>query len=83
LPEHVTREKNVIQKIFQDHFSDFEQKYDDHYAQRYGKFRIIRIKEAVEKFLECGDYTKEVARINAQIKIVNTSISALSSLRSK
>jgi hypothetical protein len=57
LPEYVPREKNVIQKIFKNHFSDFEQQYDDHYAQRYGKYRIIRIKEAVEKFLECGDYS--------------------------
>jgi hypothetical protein len=62
LPEYVPREKNVIQKIFQDHFSDFEKHYDDHYAQRYGKFRIIRIKEAVGKFIECGDYSKGIAR---------------------
>jgi len=63
LPEYVPREQNVIQKIFQDHFSDFEEQYNDHYAERYGKYRIIRIKEAVEKFLECGDYTKGIARI--------------------
>jgi len=36
--------------------SDFEEHYDDLYAKQYGKYRIIRIKEAVEKFLECGDY---------------------------
>jgi len=63
LPEYVPREQNVIQKIFQDHFLDFEQQYDDHYAKHYGKYRIIRIKEAVEKFLECGDYSKGVTRI--------------------
>jgi hypothetical protein len=36
--------------------SNFEGGYQDHYAKEYGKYRIIRIKEAVEKFLECGDY---------------------------
>ena len=46
-----------------DHFSDFEERYDELYAKEYGKYRIIRIKEAVEKFLECGDYSKGVARI--------------------
>lgn len=63
MPEYVPREQNVIQKIFQDHFLDFEQQYDDHYAKHYGKYRIIRIKEAVEKFLECGDYSKGVTCI--------------------
>jgi len=43
--------------------SDFEERYDDLYAKQYGKYRIIRIKEAVEKFLECGDYSKGIARI--------------------
>ena len=43
--------------------SDFEEQYDELYAKQYGKYRIIRIKEAVEKFLECGDYSKSIARI--------------------
>ena len=43
--------------------SDFEECYDELYAKEYGKYRIIRIKEAVEKFLECGDYSKGIARI--------------------
>ncbi len=63
LPVYIPREQNVIQKIIKDHFSDFEKRYDDHYADKYGKYRIIRIKEAVEKFLECGDYKKGIARI--------------------
>jgi len=63
LPVYTPRELNVIQKILKDHFSDFEKRYDDHYADKYGKYRIIRIKEAVEKFLECGDYKKGIARI--------------------
>jgi len=55
------REQNVIQKILKDHFSDFEECYDDLYAKQYGKYRIIHIKEAVEKFLECG---KEVTKVS-------------------
>lgn len=53
---YVPREHNIIRKIYQDHFSDFEEQYNDHYAKEYGKYRITRIKETVEKFLECGDY---------------------------
>ena len=63
MPVYVPREQNVIQKILQDHFSDFEERYDELYAKEYGKYRIIRIKEAVEKFIECGDYSKGIARI--------------------
>ena len=63
MPVYTPRVQNVIQKIMADHFSDFEERYDELYAKEYGKYRIIRIKEAVEKFLECGDYSKGVARI--------------------
>ena len=51
MPVYIPRKQNVIQRILKDHFSDFEEQYDDHYAKQYGKCRIIRIKEAVEKFL--------------------------------
>ncbi len=63
MPVYIPREQNVIQRVLKDHFPDFEENYDDHYANEYGKYRIIRIKEAVEKFLECGGYSKGIARI--------------------
>jgi len=63
VPVFKPRSRNVIQTILKNHFSDFEKRYDDHYADRYGKYRIIRIKQAVEKFIECGDYSKGIARI--------------------
>jgi hypothetical protein len=63
VPVYKPRSRNVIQTILKNHFSDFEKHYDDHYADKYGKYRIIRIKEAVVKFIECGDYSKGVARI--------------------
>jgi hypothetical protein len=63
VPVYKPRSRNVIQTILKNHFSDFEKRYDDHYADKYGKYRIIRIKQAVEKFIECGDYSKGIARI--------------------
>ena len=63
VPVYKPRSRNVIQTILKNHFSDFEKHYDDYYADKYGKYRIIRIKQAVEKFIECGDYSKGIARI--------------------
>ncbi len=63
MPAYKPKETNVIQEILQDHFKSFEENYDTQYSERYGKYRIIRIKEAVEKFLECGNYSKGIARI--------------------
>jgi hypothetical protein len=37
--------------------------YEDKHANIYGRFRIERITEVVEKFIFCGDYSKGVARI--------------------
>jgi hypothetical protein len=68
LPVFKPREKNVIQEILHDHFKSFEENYDAQYSEKYGKYRIIRIKEAVGKFLECSDYTKGVARIKCTNK---------------
>jgi hypothetical protein len=63
LPAYKPREKNVIQEILQDHFKSFEENYDTQYSEKYGKYRIIHIKETVERFIECGDYSKGIARI--------------------
>ena len=63
MPVYKPREKNVIQEILHDHFKSFEENYDTQYSEKYGKYRIIRIKEAVERFIECGDYAKGVAII--------------------
>jgi hypothetical protein len=54
LPGYKPREKNVIQEILQDHFNSFEENYDAQYSEKYGKYRIIHIKETVERFIECG-----------------------------
>jgi hypothetical protein len=63
LPGYKPREKNVIQEILQNHFKSFEKNYDTQYSEKYGKYRIIHIKDAVKRFIECGDYSKGIARI--------------------
>ena len=55
--------KNLLQKIFERHFSDFVRVYENDYADRYGKYRLERIKTIGEHFLACGNYLNGVARI--------------------
>ena len=52
-----------LQRLFRSHFPEFAARYDVDYARRLGRSRLQRITRAVERFLECGDYTKGVARI--------------------
>jgi len=40
-----------------------KRKYDTQYSEKCGKYRIIRIKETVERFIECRDYSKGITRI--------------------
>lgn len=57
------RGTNVLQTIFKGHFQQFAEQYDERYAKIYGRFRLEHISEVVENFLECGDYSKGIARI--------------------
>jgi len=41
----------------------FAAQYEDRHAIIYGRFRIKRITEVVEKFVLCGDFSQGVARI--------------------
>jgi len=52
-----------LQRLFRTHFPEFAARYDVDYARRLGRSRLQRITRAVERFLECGDYTQGVARI--------------------
>ena len=45
VPVYKPRNRNVIQTILKNHFQEFENCYEEKYADKYGKFRIIRIKE--------------------------------------
>ena len=39
----------------------FQANYDEKYSKTYGKYRLDRITEVVEKFLKCGNYKEGVA----------------------
>ena len=53
---YVPRGRNVLHTIFEKHFKDFCDLYEEQYADRYGKFHLARIMDVTEHFLTCGDY---------------------------
>jgi hypothetical protein len=57
------QKKNIIQTIFEENYTKFEDMYDEIYAKDYGIYRLERIGEAVNKFKDCGDWLEGVARI--------------------
>ncbi len=60
---YIPRGKNILHTIFENHFKDFIDHYEEKYEKNYGKYRLDRIISVVENFLECGDYMKGIARI--------------------
>ena len=52
-----------VQHLFKKHFQRFSEQYEEKYAMAYGRFRIERITEVVEKFILCVDYSQGIARI--------------------
>jgi hypothetical protein len=57
------RGTSSLQRLFRTHFPEVAARYNVDYARRLGHSRLQRITRAVERFIECGDYTKGVARI--------------------
>ena len=55
---YIPRGRNVLHTIFENHFADFIDHYEEKYEENYGKYRLDRIISVVENFLECGDYMK-------------------------
>ena len=51
---------------YYNHFNVFEENYETKYSEKYGKYRIIRIKETVECFIECGDYITTLKQCKRQ-----------------
>ena len=49
---------NAVQLLFKKHFQSLADQYEYKYAIIYGRFRIERITEVVEKFIRCGDYSQ-------------------------
>ena len=54
---------NALQLLFKKHFRRLADRYESKHAIIYGRFRIKRITEVVDKFILCGDYSQGVARI--------------------
>ena len=57
------RGRNELHTIFERHFADFCEHYDEKYAATYGRYRLERIQQLGERFSTCGDYLQGVARI--------------------
>lgn len=60
---YIPGDANVLRTIFKKHFPEFVDNYEEKYAPEYGKFRIGRIIEVAENFIDCGDYNRGIARI--------------------
>jgi hypothetical protein len=60
---YVPRGRNELHTIFERHFPDFCEQYDEKYAATYGRYRLKRIQQLGERFSTCGDYLQGVARI--------------------
>ena len=54
---------NQLHTMFERHFDEFCDAYDEKYAATCGMFRLDRIHDIGERFLTCGDYRQGVARI--------------------
>ncbi len=65
---YIPKEKNIIQTILKDNYADFEDCYDEKYAEEYGIYRLDRISKTVSKFRDCGDWSNGVARIKCTNK---------------
>ncbi|NOY08902.1 MAG: hypothetical protein GXP33_08675 [Spirochaetes bacterium] len=61
--EYIPRGRNVLHTIFENHFQDFVDHYEEKYEKDYGKYRLDRIISVIKNFLDCGDYIKGIARI--------------------
>ena len=60
---YTPRGRNELHTIFDRHFADFREQYDEKYAATYGRYRLERIQQIGEWFTTCGDYLRDVARI--------------------
>ena len=60
---YIPRGRNELHTIFDHHFTEFCEQYEQKYASTYGMYRLDRIKQVGERFATCGDYLQGIARI--------------------
>ena len=67
-PPGIYRQRGTssLQRLFRTHFLDLHARYEADFAKRLGRFRLERISSAVRRFMDCGDYTKGIARIRGR-----------------
>ena len=61
--KYVPRGRNELHRIYERHFVDFCNLYDEKYAETYGMFRLERFQRLGERFATCGDYLQSIARV--------------------
>jgi hypothetical protein len=52
------RGTNSLQRLFHLYLPQITARYETDFAKRLGQFRLKRLGTAVERFLDCGDFTK-------------------------
>ena len=50
---YIARGKNQLHTIFEKHFSEFCDQYEERFAQKYGRFRLRRIESVAGRFGTC------------------------------
>ena len=60
--EYIPRGRNVLHTIFENHFQDFVDHYEEKHEKNYGKYRLDRVISVVKNFLDCSDYIKAKGR---------------------
>jgi len=55
-------EASPFYKVVTEYFDEFEREYPHRYGMRFGFWRPV-IRQAVDKFLECGDVRRGFARV--------------------
>jgi hypothetical protein len=55
-------EATPFYKLVTEYFDEFEREYDPRYSMRFGFWRPV-VRQAIDKFLECGDLRKGFARV--------------------
>ena len=60
---YVPRGPGELHTIFEGHFAEFCEQYDQKWAATYGMYRLERIQLIGDRFCTCGDYLQGVVRI--------------------
>ena len=58
-------ESSPFYQLVERHFDEFEQVYPERYGMRFGFWRPV-IRDAIDKFLKCGDLQYGFARVRVQ-----------------